>query len=1047
MTHTFRLLFRIAVFVLLASTLSGQGWESYLLTPSGEGHNFRDVETTPDGGLIVFGEMTKIPPLRKRAVAIKYDPDGNLEWETRGNEDEYSRWSDGLETLDGYFTAVGSTAEELNRTQLDVLISKLNRNGDILWQKRFAPSYSQEASRFTEAQGGELAILGWKRDHPDSTKKFLFFKTQENGDLIWTKTFDPLPTTTELAACEIVQTSDQGFVLLVKQVVEGTTVQPSLIKTDKEGNLEWRQDSLQPRFNTVLVPGSTTSISIIGEIDTINGAGLYKLDLDGNLISFQSLPYHAIAGSTNGAAFSSNDHLLVVNYVPHHPRVFSFDKNGTELWSKSYPLPFHNTAVSITTYPDNGFALSGFISSRHPTLGYVLRADSIGNTFTSLLKGHVYFDQNDNCTDEFEPPTSNWFIKAEKENGQSYYGKTDSNGNYDIRLGPGVYKVQLVPPNVYWGECQGLQEIVIEERNDTVAIEHAVKPSVKCPLLRVDVGTPLLRRCYENTYNVAYFNEGTEVSLNTMVQVVLDPYFTVNSSSPNWTAQSGDTLFFELGDVEVGERGDIDINVTVDCDSTLLGQRHCVEAQIYPDTFCAVPNLNWDGSTIEVKGACLEDTVQFTIQNVGEGNMSEPLRYIVIVDDVIFRIGNFQLLAQEELVLDFESAEGRTFLIQAEQSQNHPGNSLPTAVVEACGDVGGSASIGFASQFPYNEGNPFFAGDCRQNIGSFDPNDKMGFPVGQGEEHLIEANTDLEYLIRFQNTGTDTAFQVVIRDTLSQHLDLTSLQPGASSHDYELEVNHTGVIKFTFPDIELPDSNINEPLSHGFVQFKIKQLRDLTPGTVIKNKAGIYFDFNAPVITNEVVHTIKKPTFYRFELWDECDSTLETHSFELLIDTLVYPQFDSLILTGINSYPISYTNIDTSIQYGTSFRGLSVEENMTIVDTLVNVNGCDSLVTINLTIITHSTSTWADGSSVSIYPNPVHETLYLNYDLVENSTIEAILYDTQGNKIVNLIPQTEQPPGYHQWHVGMEQLPLGLYFVKIAVGNNFEIFKIIKPPR
>ncbi|MCB0556652.1 MAG: hypothetical protein KDD02_24110, partial [Phaeodactylibacter sp.] len=63
-------------------------------------------------------------------------------------------------------------------------------------------------------------------------------------------------------------------------------------------------------------------------------------------------------------------------------------------------------------------------------------------------------------------------------------------------------------------------------------------------------------------------------------------------------------------------------------------------------------------------------------------------------------------------------------------------------------------------------------------------NDKQGFPRGYGDEHYIYPGTDLEYLVRFQNTGNDTAFLVVIRDTLSEFLDIATVRPGAASHPY-----------------------------------------------------------------------------------------------------------------------------------------------------------------------------------------------------------------------------------------------------------------------
>jgi hypothetical protein len=54
----------------------------------------------------------------------------------------------------------------------------------------------------------------------------------------------------------------------------------------------------------------------------------------------------------------------------------------------------------------------------------------------------------------------------------------------------------------------------------------------------------------------------------------------------------------------------------------------------------------------------------------------------------------------------------------------------------------------------------------------------------------------------------------------------------------------------------LPDSNVNEVASHGYVKFRIQQAAGVPLGTVITNQAAIYFDFNEPVITNKTYHTV-----------------------------------------------------------------------------------------------------------------------------------------------------------------------------------------------
>jgi uncharacterized repeat protein (TIGR01451 family) len=142
----------------------------------------------------------------------------------------------------------------------------------------------------------------------------------------------------------------------------------------------------------------------------------------------------------------------------------------------------------------------------------------------------------------------------------------------------------------------------------------------------------------------------------------------------------------------------------------------------------------------------------------------------------------------------------------------------------------------------------------RTITGAYDPNDKLAY-TSSGNTEVWQLNEDewIDYTIRFQNTGTDTAFNVVITDTLPANLDPGSIIMGASSHTFTWELRDAGTLKFYFPNILLPDSNINEPLSHGFVGFRIRPRLPLLPGDEIENIANIYFDFNPPVITEPSV--------------------------------------------------------------------------------------------------------------------------------------------------------------------------------------------------
>lgn len=133
---------------------------------------------------------------------------------------------------------------------------------------------------------------------------------------------------------------------------------------------------------------------------------------------------------------------------------------------------------------------------------------------------------------------------------------------------------------------------------------------------------------------------------------------------------------------------------------------------------------------------------------------------------------------------------------------------------------------------------------CGNVVNSFDPNEKIVYPA-----ETIGPNEWLTYTINFQNTGTDTAYNIIVRDTLDSYLDIGSFTYLASSHNPQVNVAGNAVA-FNFPNINLLDSLHNEPESHGWLQYKIKTLSSLPTFATVSNKASIYFDDNDPIVTN-----------------------------------------------------------------------------------------------------------------------------------------------------------------------------------------------------
>jgi hypothetical protein len=136
-------------------------------------------------------------------------------------------------------------------------------------------------------------------------------------------------------------------------------------------------------------------------------------------------------------------------------------------------------------------------------------------------------------------------------------------------------------------------------------------------------------------------------------------------------------------------------------------------------------------------------------------------------------------------------------------------------------------------------------------VNSYDPNDKtclQGNYVGPDK-----IGNYVHYMIRFENTGTFPAENIVVKDMIdTTKFDISSLIPLNASHNYFTKIAGNKV-EFIFENINLP---FNDATNDGYVAFKIKTLPSLVVGNTFSNSANIYFDYNFPIITNTATTTI-----------------------------------------------------------------------------------------------------------------------------------------------------------------------------------------------
>jgi outer membrane protein assembly factor BamB len=856
------------LFCSSAQQISAQGWERiYPAETPSSGALFRQALPTPDGGYIAIGDVylpTGAP--RNYIRLVKVDGQGGKQWEKSYFEGEIREdKATGLALApDGGYFAFGATRGADAAGTETLLLLRLDAAGDTLWTRQYLPD---DASWATSAclrpmADGNLLLLGSTQNFPDSSIGAYLLMVDGQGAPLWEKHYQWQSFFNPVALEKISPLPGGGFVAC--GAWRNNPGQPSVVRFDEQGELLWERaftfspgDELWDVKPTAdggfLACGSMTGI-------IANYPVVIKLDADGNelwehIYDLQFAKAVSLAPTLDGGFILAGS--LHHFWYPTTPTGFLLKINaedGVEQWQRNFSMPSSNGASLASVLPaaDGGYIAAGALDWQ----AFLVKTDANGLSITNFIHGNIFRDADLDCAyGADEDGFYGWKVKIEG-NGQTLFASADTSGYYSLAVDTGTYTLSLLLPNALWEACEEMATVNFQTPFDTLAVDFALQPVVECPLMQVDISVPFLRRCFDNTYVVHYCNEGTLPADGAAVEVELDAYLSIVSAELPYQALGNNRYRFELGDVPINTCDFFRFTVYLDCDGTVLGQTHCVEAAIFPDTLClplpaVVPVL-------EIEASCSGDSVYFLLQNLSPVDMAVPAEYIVIEDDVMFTPQPFQLAAGGTLLVA-QPANGSTYRLEVPQQPSLVESNQISATLEGCGvNSAGGFSTGFVNQFPLLTGSPFVDIECRENIGAYDPNDKQALPRGYGPLHYLKPDTDIEYHIRFQNTGTDTAFTVVIRDTLSAWLDPGSVKPGAASHPYRWQLSGEGVLSFTFDQIMLPDSNVNEPASHGFVKFFVSQYLGNPLGIRIENRAGIYFDFNAPIITNTAFHTLGK---------------------------------------------------------------------------------------------------------------------------------------------------------------------------------------------
>ena len=567
---------------------------------------------------------------------------------------------------------------------------------------------------------------------------------------------------------------------------------------------------------------------------------------------------------------------------------FVFKKIGTENFSTKI-LDKNNGGLDVEFINNKNVVLCPFSNDfLQPNLGLT-------------IKGNVLLDLDSNCiANQTNSGVSDWYINVAGPSGQ-YLVKVNDDGSFQILANEaGTYKLTSVPPYTYWTNCDDVQVFVfdpIKDNGTSQSCQFLAQPNgAICPVGKIEISNPVLKRCFDNVYYVTYSNVGTGPLVDGKIEVQLDERFLLQACSmPNFIITNDNRLIANVATLQPMKKNEFYFEVYVDCDKSLEGQSHCVEARILPYDNCSA---NYTGPKLDLKSECKDNKMKFTFTNVGQQSMVESLNYIVIEDDVMKSTEPVKLQAAESLEYSIE-ATSSTYRIISPQVKDYKYQSFVTKAIEAC-TTDPNPSLGYINNF--QEADEEFYVDilCKENTGILESNQLSVLPEGYGNDKKILPNTTLDYNISFHNTGTDTAQNVVIIDTLSSALDLSTFTLKHSSHPVNISIKGS-VIRFEYKDIMLLDSAKSKSESYGYLSFSIATKKDLDNVFVI-NKANIYFDVNGPVVTNTIRQVIST--------WTSVNTTNEP-SDRLLVTLHPNPTAKWVYFENLSNQPINVNILDT----------------------------------------------------------------------------------------------------------------------------------------
>jgi uncharacterized repeat protein (TIGR01451 family) len=901
----------------------------------------------------------------------------------------------------GYFSGIcdfdpGTSTYNLSSKGFeDIFIQKLDSNGSFIWAKSIGGTSNDYCSSITIDTKGNLLLTGTFRSKVDfdpstdtfylsTTGSVFVLKLNSKGEFLWAKSVRARTTQSIIAdvSGNVLITGAYGGTVDFdpgKNVFNLTTTRWGnnifILKLDHSGNFVWAKansgTSYDYSIGNSIVCDALKNVYITGFFNGIvdfdpstatknmGAAGrkfifIQKLDSLGNLVWIKSTE-----GNGHGHAYSMTidvfDNIIIsgdfTNIVDFDPGSATFNLSSNHTWMK-------NVFILKLDTGGNFIWAKSFGGTRND-YSFSVTSDHLGNIYTTGYYGGAV---------DFDPGADSSFLTALDTN-DIYVLKLDTGGNFvwaqsagGTQNDRGISVTTSRSGQVYTtGYYQGISDF-----NSDVETDYLTSKGNK------DAFILKLKQGWDSCTDLSVIHDS--ISHFSCLDSGYISVHAKNGSSPysySWNVKGSK----KDSSIAIHKAGIYTVNV-IDSIGCSRSSSMLINGPSTKSGFDL--NVNLIATPFRPRRSNL------LILDAFNSGCDTVLGYLRIVLDTMVTLDSASIapdsIKGDTLTWNFSSLKfgsahltPRLFLTTNRSARRGDFVDFEVKVLPLKGDYDSTNNI------------KHYRFTVRT---SYDPNDKNVYPKGKCAEHYVKIDEPLTYTIRFQNTGDADAIDIYLLDEISQFLDLNTLKVLGQSHKNLItEVLPNNVLKFGFDNIYLPDSNSNETESHGYVVYQISPKIGVSNGSIVNNKAEIYFDYNPAVATNSVFNT--------------------------LVDTI-----PKLTFTDVQTACKSFTWIDgrtyTSNNNTASYIIASFEGCDSVVTLNLNINKVDTTLTLSNGTLTANTSNakyqWVDcDNAFAPIPNETNQTFapwengfYAALINVNNCTDTSVCYFVKSNGVSKL---------------------------------------------